>query len=132
MNNQRKEELLKLFSVSLALVACSALVYMIRTPSITGMAILPDNSVSSISIVILLILAGIAVVLGAIVAIHKIKQELDQHKEQLEKKTPLAKNVDIALATYVAKAKEKGFSDTQIAERLKDMNWDSKDIKKIL
>lgn len=132
MKHDKKDELLTLFSISLALVACSVLIYMIRDPSITSNVVLDGfDSTTTIIIVSLLILAGIVVVNGAIIAIHKLKKETEKHKRAIGESTNVEK-LNFDLANYVLKAKQSGFNDKQILEKLKKIGWNAKDIKKYL
>ena len=124
MDHHKKEELLSLFVISLALVACSVLVYMSRSPSITGNVVLNDST-TTVFVISLLILAGLAVVIGAIIAIHKIHKEMEGHKKVIAEEP--VKNSD--LTYYINKAKKQGFSNEQIVARLNKEGWNKEDIK---
>jgi NAD/NADP transhydrogenase alpha subunit len=130
----KKEELFALFSISLALIACAVLVYMVRTPSLTGSVVLGDlSSPTTIAVVVVLILAALAVLIGAIIAVYRLKKETEEHKQAIgENKTQLADHPDLEIAQYVLRAKQQGFSDEQILSRLKKDNWKEKEIKKYL
>ena len=134
MKYDKKEELLALFSISLALVAAAVLMYMVRTPSLTGMVVLDDfSSSTTVAVVVVLILAALAILIGAIMSLLKLRKETDEHKEAIgESKTTLVQNPNLELAQYVLNAKQKGFSDEQIISRLKKDNWKEKEIKKYL
>lgn len=132
MKHSKKEDLLSLFSISLALIACSVMIYMMRSPSISGNAVLQDGSSSTIAIVSILILAGIAILIGAIIAVQKLKKETEQHKDALFEKQIVEQNPSLELANYIIKAKQKGFTDEQILEKLKESKWSVKEIKKFL
>lgn len=126
MSHNKKEEFLTIFSIALALVAVSVLVYTARTPSLTGTIVLDRSEPTTVAVVMILILAGIAVIVGAIIAIHKLKKEIDIHKKVIEKPT----NVNLQLVQYVLKAKQNGFSDHEIIERLKKQGWKPTDVRK--
>lgn len=132
MKHSKKEELLNLFSISLALIACSVMVYMLRSPSISGNAVLQDSSSTSIVVVSILILAGIAILIGAIIVINKLKKETEQHKAALFEKQIVEQNPSLELASYIIKAKQAGFSDKQILDKLKKENWKEKEIRNFL
>jgi len=124
VNEHIKEELLKLFSVSLALVACSAMIYMSRTPSLTGSVVIETGTTMTTVAMVVLILSGLAVVMGAIISVHKLNKEVASHKKLIVEKDDLS--------SYVEKAKKSGFNDSQITSSLKKHNWDDEEIKKYL
>lgn len=129
MDQKTKDEFMHLFGVSLAIVATATLVILSRSASITGYATFDASSTSSLFIVGILILAGLAVVLGAIIVIYKLKKESESHKKAIgENKTQIVDSPDAELMRYVMKAKEQGFNDKQIVERLKKLDWLEKDI----
>ena len=131
MKQSAKDDFLTFFSISLTVIAVSTMIYMARTPSLTGTVVL-DDSATTIGVIAILILAGIAVVIGAVIAIHKLKQELEEHKKAMpENKTQLVDNPNVELAEYVFKAKQAGFTDDQILNKLKD-SWNPKEVKKYL
>lgn len=107
-----------LFGVSLALVAASALMYMVRTPSLTGTVVL-GNSSMAIGIISLLILVGIVLIISSMLMTHKLQKETDAHKSALVN----------TLGSYLSRAREEGFSEEQILERLKEQGWKEKEIK---
>lgn len=123
MSHDKKEDALVFFSITLTLVAASVLVYMVRDPTITGNVALEAGSVSTTGVVSVLILATISLVVGAILSVHSLKKEIHEHKMALA-----PDNVD----EYIKKAKEKGFSDKEILERLEKSDWNEKEIKKHL
>ncbi len=132
MKLSKQEELLSVFSIALVMIACSVLIFFERSPSLTGNAILQNDQVTTIGTVPVLILAGLAVVIGAIIVVHKITQEMKLHKQAVgEQKTHIG-GQNVELATYVLKAKSQGFSDDVILQRLKQSSWNEKEIKKYL
>ena len=131
MRHDKKEELLSLFIISLVLIAVSVLVYMIRTPSITGnIALGPSLTIGIIS---LLILISITVIIGAIITIHKLEKELKEHKKTLaQNKTVLFEHPNIELVNYVMEARRQGFTDRHILKKLKQEGWNAKEVKRYL
>ena len=132
MKEKVQEEFLTLFSIALVSIAVSTMLYMSRTPSITGDAVLDGfDSTTTIIVVALLILAGLAVVLGAIIAVLKLKKEVKEHKDAIgENKTTLIDKPENDLMSYILNAKDKGFTDEQIVSRLKNLGWNPKDISR--
>ena len=126
-----KEELLSLFTISLALVATSVMIYMSRTPSITGTAVL-ESGVSTVAVVSLLILAGLMILIGAIFTINNLHKETEQHKSLMIRRTLLPEHPNMFLVNYVMNAKRNGFGDKIIIEKLKDEGWNKEIIKKYL
>lgn len=128
MHPTKKEEFLHIFGVSLALIATASMMYMIRTPVLTGSAVLESESTQNIAVVVVLILSAITLVLGAIIVVHKLKKELEKHSKAIvEGKAPVVKNLE--LASYVIKARRNGFNDSQIVSKLKELGWKEADIK---
>ena len=133
MNPNRKEELLTLFSISLALVAASILVYMAKNPSITGMAAFVNNSSSSMLIISLLILIGLALVIKAITTIHVIHKEKEAHVKAMLHNNPLIhEHPNSKIVEYIMNARKNNISDSKIAKRLHEEGWEKKIIKKYL
>ena len=128
----KKEELLSFFAISLALVATSVMIYMLRTPSISGSAILESGSTSTVAVVSLLILAGLSVLIGAIFTINNLHKETEQHKSLMIKRTLLPEHPNMFLVNYIMNAKRNGFEDKLIIEKLKEEGWKKEDIKKYL
>lgn len=124
MDIHTKDELLKLFSVSLALVACSMLVFMARTPSLTGAVVIHSDDSMTMASMALLILAGLAVVMVSLMSMHKKDKELESHRKIIYGTN--------SIEEYVKKAREHGFNDAQIELRLKKANLDDEEIKKII
>ncbi len=128
----KKEELLTLFVISLALVAASVLIYMWKSPEIIGNAELTNFSIL-IAIISLLILVGIAVIIGAIITVHRLQNEVEKHKDAAAlTKSILAKHPNMNIVNYVMTARMNNFSDEQIIKKLKEEGWEIKDIKKYL
>ena len=130
----KKEELLTLFTIALVLIAASVLVYMYKTPSITGSVTLGgfDSSIT-ITLVSLLILFGIMVIVGAILSIHQLQKELENHKRiATENKTILPTHPNIDIVRYVMNARRNDFSNNQIIEKLKEEGWKKEEIMKYL
>lgn len=132
MHDSKKEELLKFFSISLAMIACSTMIYMLRTPSLTGSVVLEPGTPTTIAVVTVLILAGLAVVLGAIAVVHKLKKELESHKNIITGTGNERVSGSLDLASYVLKAKQKGFNSAQIVSKLKKLGWKEAEIRKYL
>lgn len=132
INDHKKDELLTLFTISLALVACSVLVYMARTPSVSGNAALENLSYPAPIVVIsMLILIGIAAVISAVIHIHNMHKETERHKHAIGKSKDLA-SYNPELADYISKAKHRGFKKHHIFEKLKQNSWKEKEIKRHL
>lgn len=131
MKHDKKEDLLSIFSVSLALIACAVLVYMLRTPVISGNVALDAFGQSTIIILIsLLILIVIAVIIGAIVHVHNMHKEKESHKKAIaEGKELTVKHLNHELVDYIKRAKKNGFKKAQIIAKLKQNNWKDKEIK---
>ncbi len=132
MKERVQEEFLTIFSIALVSIAVSTMIYMARTPSITGSAVLEGfDSTTTIVVVALLILAGLAVVIGAIMSILKLKKEVKDHKDAIgENKTTLIDKPENELMSYILNAKGKGFKDEQIVARLKSLGWSPKEISR--
>lgn len=128
----KKEELLTFFVISLALVATSVMIYMLRTPSITSAAVLDVNSTSTIMVVSLLILAGLTVLIGAILTINNLHKETEKHKSLMIQRTLLPEHPNMILVNYVMNARRNGFADKIIIEKLKEEGWSKETIKKYL
>jgi hypothetical protein len=103
---------------------------MLRTPSLTGSVVLEPGTPTTIAIVIALILSALAVVLGAIAVIYKLKKELEDHKKIITEK-PMDEK-EMGIASYVLKARQNNFIDSQIISKLKEIGWKEKEIKKYL
>jgi hypothetical protein len=132
MREDKKEELLSFFVIALALIACSTLVYMLRTPSLTGNVVLETGSTTTIAIILILIVAGIMILIGSLMTIHRLQKEMEQHKKAIVEKSVLGESPDFDIAKYVVAAKEKGFTPEQITQRLTKMGWKPKEIAKYL
>ena len=128
----RKEEFLSFFVISLALVASSVMIYMLKTPSITGTAVLENDSASAVTVVSLLILSGLMVLIGAIFAINNLHKETEQHKSLMINRTLLPEHPNMNLVNYIMNARRSGFDDKLIIEKLKEEGWEKEVIKKYL
>ncbi|MBN2421265.1 hypothetical protein JXB27_03230 [Candidatus Woesearchaeota archaeon] len=129
MHPTKKEEFLHIFGVSLALIAAASMMYMIRTPVLTGSVVLESDSAANVAVVTVMILSSIALVLGAIVVVHKLKKELEKHSKAIVMGVPV-KNLE--LASYVIKARRNGFNDSQIISKLKELGWKEIEIRRYL
>lgn len=133
MNEHKKEELLTLFTISLALIACSVLVYMARTPSISGNAALENfGHPTAIAMISLLILIGIAAVISAIIHVHNMHKETEKHKQAIGESKEIVVKHNPELADYISKARQYGFKKHHILKKLKENSWKEKEIKKHL
>ncbi len=127
MKTDKKEDLLSLFTISLALIACSVLVYMLRTPAISGSVVIGEfTSATTITVIVLLILVGIATLISATLHTHKMHKETESHKKAITAEKAVFNPV---LAEYIEKARKNGFDDEIILKRLKEDKWNEKEIK---
>ena len=127
MKHDKKEDLLSIFTVSLALVACSLLIYMIRSPTVTGNVALDAFGKSTTIILIgLLILVGIAAIIGAITNIHALHKEKESHKKAIIEGRVVNHP---ELYEYISNAKQNGFKKHHIVNKLKENKWKEKEIK---
>ena len=118
----KKEDVLSIFTISLALIACTVLVYVSRTPILTGSAVL-SNYNTAVGIFYFLILICIVTVIGAIVTVKRLHKETEKHKEAIK-----AYNIK----SYIGLAKYHGFSKKHVINKLKNEGWEEKEIKRHL
>ena len=130
MKEHVKEEVIIFLSITFALVATASLVYLMREPSITTNALL-DTTIASSAIIVFLILSILTLVIGGIIAIHDLTKEVSSHQKAIHSKPKLS-DENLAIITYVLRAKKGGYSDPEIIDRLEKDDWEPEEIKKYL
>ena len=78
-----------------------------------------------------LILVSIVSVIGAIVAINKLKKETETHKKAMvSNKSMLPEHPNSDIVSYIMNARRQGFPDSHIMTKLKEEGWSKEIIKK--
>lgn len=126
MRKEVEEEFIALFSLSLVIVACAAMVYLVRVPSLTGFVIIDQNSAGEA--VSVLVLVCIALLVISLIVFSKLKKEVKEHKDAL---LSYGSDSRKQLKHYIHRARKSGFSDKHIAEKLKE-HWHESEVKKHL